>query len=85
MTERGIPSVEEVREYARLAGLEVDAEAFVAINGARGWTDSSGRPIRDWRMWLENSPLTKRKEDEHAADAEPDRTGQRDEYGALYL
>lgn len=83
--ERGIPSVDEVREYAELAGLEVNAEAFVMINGARNWTDGNGQPIRDWRMWLENSSLTKRKEDRHESTAEPDRTGQRDEYGALYL
>lgn len=83
--ERRIPTAEEVRKYAELAGLKVDAEAFVMINSARNWTDGNGQPIRDWRMWLENSPLTKRKEDRYEADAEPDRTGQRDEYGGLYL
>jgi hypothetical protein len=83
--EREIPSVEEVRKYAELAGLEVDAEAFVTVNAARGWTDSNGRPIRDWKLWLEYSPLTKRKGDTHEGAAEPDRTGQRDEYGAIYL
>ena len=83
--EREIPSVEEVRKYAELAGLEVDAEAFVTVNASRGWTDSNGRPIRDWKLWLEYSPLTKRKGDAHEGAAEPDRTGQRDEYGAIYL
>ena len=83
--ERGIPTAEEVRKYAQLAGLEVDAEAFVTINTARGWTDSNGRPIRDWKLWLEYSPMVKRKEGGHEATAEPDRTGQRDEYGGLYL
>lgn len=82
--ERRNPSVEEVKEYARLAGLEVDADVFVAINSARGWRDSMDKPIRDWRMWLENSPLA-RKEETHAAATEPDRTGQRDEYGGEYL
>lgn len=83
--ERRIPTAEEVRKYAELAGLKVDAEAFVMINSARNWTDCNGQPIRDWRMWLENSPLAKRKEDRHEAAVEPDRTGQRDEYGGLYI
>lgn len=50
--EREIPTVEMVEEYAREAGLEVDAEAFVRANTANGWRDSRGAPIMSWRIWL---------------------------------
>lgn len=83
--ERVYPTVFEVRDYAGKIGLEVNATDFVRWNEARGWTDGNGQPIRNWRMWLENFPGAMRKGDTHEADAEPDRTGQRDEYGGLYL
>lgn len=50
--EREIPTVEMVEEYAREAGLEVDAGAFVRVNTANGWRDSKGAPIMSWRIWL---------------------------------
>ena len=46
------PTIDQVREYARAAGLRVDAEAFVRANEATGWKDTQGRPIRNWRLWL---------------------------------
>ena len=83
--EREIPLPEEVREYAERIGLEVDAEAFVLINRERGWRDSFGNPIRDWRLWLERSPLAKRKEEVNGADDQPPVAGSRDEYGGVFL
>ena len=47
------PTIDQVREYARAAGLRVDAEAFVRVNEATGWKDTQGRPIRNWRLWLQ--------------------------------
>lgn len=47
------PTVDEVEAHARAAGLEVDAEAFVRVNEAAGWRDSTGHPIRNWRIWLD--------------------------------
>ena len=47
------PTIDQVREYARAAGLRVDAEAFVRANDATGWKDTQGRPIRNWRLWLQ--------------------------------
>lgn len=47
------PTIDQVREYARAAGLRVDAEAFVRANEATGWKDTQGRPIRNWRLWLQ--------------------------------
>ena len=83
--ERVYPAVSEVQDYAERIGLEVNAVDFVRWNEARNWTDGNGQPIRNWRMWLENFPGAMRKEDKHESTAEPDRTGQRDEYGGLYL
>lgn len=83
--EREIPLPEEVREYAERIGLEVDAEAFILINRERGWRDSFGNPIRDWRLWLERSPLAKRKEEVNGADDQPPVAGSRDEYGGVFL
>lgn len=47
------PTIDQVREYARTAGLRVDAEAFVRANEATGWKDTQGRPIRNWKLWLQ--------------------------------
>lgn len=47
------PTIDQVREYARAAGLRVDAEAFVRANEATGWKDTQGRPIRNWKLWLQ--------------------------------
>ena len=47
------PTIDQVMEYARAAGLKVDAEAFVRANEAAGWKDAQGRPIRNWRLWLQ--------------------------------
>ena len=46
------PSLDDVRAYARRAGLTVDAERFIAVNAANGWIDGNGQPIRNWRLWL---------------------------------
>ena len=47
------PTIDQVREYARAAGLRVDAEAFIRANEATGWKDTQGRPIRNWKLWLQ--------------------------------
>lgn len=47
------PTIDQAREYARAVGLRVDAEAFVRANEATGWKDTQGRPIRNWRLWLQ--------------------------------
>ena len=47
------PTIDQAREYARAAGLRVDAEAFVRANEAAGWKDTQGRPIRNWKLWLQ--------------------------------
>ena len=47
------PTIDQAREYARAAGLRVDAEAFIRANEATGWKDTEGRPIRNWKLWLQ--------------------------------
>ena len=47
------PTIDQVREYARVAGLRVDAEAFVRANEAAGWKNTQVRPIRNWKLWLQ--------------------------------
>ena len=51
-TEREIPDIQAVEEFARAAGIEVDARQFIAVNQACGWMDGNGAPIRNWRTWL---------------------------------
>lgn len=51
------PTIDQAREYARAAGLRVDAEAFVRINEASGWKDAQGRPVQNWKRWLEGYAL----------------------------
>ena len=54
--ERKIPTVEEIVEYGKEAGYErVDeatARSFIGQQAARGWLDSSGNEIRDWKSWF---------------------------------
>ena len=47
------PTIDQAREYARAAGLRVDAEAFIRANEATGRKDTQGRPIRNWKLWLQ--------------------------------
>ena len=42
-----------VEEYAREAGLDVDARQFIAQNDATGWVDGNGQRIKNWRIWLQ--------------------------------
>lgn len=51
-----IPSVSEVMAYARDASLSCDetaARRFLAVQAAKGWRDSNGQVIRNWRTWFE--------------------------------
>lgn len=50
------PTVEKIIEYGKEAGYErVDeaaARSFIGQQAARGWKDSNGNDIRDWRSWF---------------------------------
>ena len=49
-----------VEEYARDAGLDVDARQFIAQNEATGWMDGNGMPVKNWRIWLQGWALRNR-------------------------
>ena len=54
------PTLEEVRDYAREAGLTFDPARFVDYNASRGWL-VGGRPMTDWRaaarLWASRGDL----------------------------
>lgn len=56
------PTVEEVKEYCRQRGNDVDAERFVDFYEANGWVQGRGKPIKDWkaavRTWEKGSNKT---------------------------
>lgn len=64
----GAPTVSEVRAYAALTGMQVDAEAFVKANEANGWKDSRGDHIRNWKLWLQGTALKRAGSDPTAPD-----------------
>lgn len=46
------PSIEEVRMYVSVEGLDIDAEEFMDYGIANGWKLSNGNPMKDWRATL---------------------------------
>jgi uncharacterized protein YdaU (DUF1376 family) len=61
------PSPTEVAEYAKEAGLRLDAQAFVDFYASKGWVVGKA-PMRDWKAAVRNwakrdrvSPVTKRE------------------------
>ena len=52
------PTVDEVAEYCRERGNNIDAAHFVDYYSARGWELSKGRKLKDWkaavRTWERN-------------------------------
>ena len=53
-----IPSIEEVEEYIKSKGYDIDARAFWAYYDAREWM-KDGKPIKNWHLqvatWVNNS------------------------------
>lgn len=51
------PTLEEVRTYCQVNGIEINADRFVDFNAARGWM-AGNTPICDWkaavRAWAKN-------------------------------
>ena len=43
------PTVDEVREYCKKRGNNIDPEYFVDYYTARNWTLSNGKKVSDWR------------------------------------
>ena len=59
------PTPQEVEEYARECGNQIDAERFVNYYGSIGWK-TGGNPITDWqaaaRNWMHNQSPVKSKQ-----------------------
>lgn len=43
------PSVEDVENYRREIGSNVDAQLFTDFYKANGWKQSNGNPVKDWK------------------------------------
>lgn len=46
------PTLEEVREYFKERGTNIDPESFWAYYTANGWVQTRGKPIRNWKACL---------------------------------
>lgn len=46
------PTLDEVIAYCRERGSKVDPERFWSFYNEGGWTDSEGRPVRNWKQKL---------------------------------
>ena len=44
------PTVEEIREYCRSRGNNVDPQKVYDYYEAAGWKDSGGKPVRNWKQ-----------------------------------
>lgn len=44
------PTVEEVAEYCRQRGNSIDPKYFVEIYEVANWTDSTGKPVLNWKQ-----------------------------------
>lgn len=44
------PTIEEVRDYAKLRGSSVDVQKFYDYFQAGNWIDSEGKPVRSWKQ-----------------------------------
>lgn len=80
------PTVEQVREYAAKAGLNLDAERFVDYYTANGWKVGGRTPMKDWqaaaRNWARRDTQKPAKPSK-GFDYENQRNYSADDYAAL--
>jgi len=69
------PTPDQVRDYAKSIGYEIDAEYFCDYYGERGWIKKDGTPISDWQVTIRNWKRNERK-----ADAEPERDSEQSQF-----
>jgi signal recognition particle subunit SEC65 len=59
------PTTEEVREFCKEKGYNIDAEYFVDYYTANGWVQGKGKPVKDWkacvRTWVKNNYSSSKK------------------------
>ena len=71
------PTVEEVREYADKAGLEMDYQRFVDHFKSNGWKVGGKAPMKDWQAAARNWVARDKKE------MPPNRDGPAGTYAAI--
>ena len=69
------PTPDQVRDYAKSIGYEIDAEYFCDYYRERGWIKKDGTPIADWQATIRNGKRNERK-----ADAEPERNSEQSQF-----
>ncbi len=47
------PALEEVKQYIAENGIKTDAGRFYAFYKMKGWKDSAGNPVEDWKAALD--------------------------------
>jgi hypothetical protein len=68
-----IPTVEEVAEYCRERGNQIDPESFVAFYSSNGWKLSNGNKMADWQAAV----ITWEKRDQGGPRGSSSRAAQR--------
>ena len=48
------PTADEVAEYAKAKGYEIDPEAFCAYYGSQGWRKANGQRVTNWKLAVVN-------------------------------
>ena len=69
------PTPDQVRDYAKSIGYEIDAEYFCDYYAECGWAKKNGQPITDWKATIRNWKRNERK-----ADAEPERDSEQSQF-----
>lgn len=77
------PTVEQVREYAAKAGLNLDAERFVDYYTANGWKVGGRTPMKDWQAAARNWARRDKPKSSKGFDYENQRNYTADDYAAL--
>lgn len=78
------PTVEQVREYATKAGINLDAERFVDYYTANGWKVGGRTPMKDWQAAARNwARRDKPAKPSKGFDYENQRNYTADDYAAL--
>lgn len=77
------PTVEQVKEYAAKAGLNLDAERFVDYYTANGWKVGGRTPMKDWQAAARNWARRDKPKTSKGFDYENQRNYTADDYAAL--
>lgn len=62
------PDLEEVKHYVAENGIKTDAGRFYAFYKMKGWKDSAGNPVEDWKAALDYWVTFERGQKKNARD-----------------